>query len=91
MSKSRWRAPIGAKAWDNPSSKRLLRLAELSTFRTDRQGDAQISTDGHKLWIKTQRGSHVLNGRKSRALTSGFHGGDFSRRANSIMQAQHSE
>jgi beta-lactamase superfamily II metal-dependent hydrolase len=32
------------------------RLDGRPVFRTDLNGDVQISTDGHKLWIETDRG-----------------------------------
>jgi len=39
----------------HPSPRTLDRLGARPVFRTDRHGDVQITTDGHKLWIKTQR------------------------------------
>jgi len=38
----------------HPSPQTLDRLGSRPVFRTDRHGDVHISTDGHKLWIKTQ-------------------------------------
>jgi len=40
----------------HPSPQTLDRLGSRPVFRTDRHGDVEISTDGHKLWIKTERG-----------------------------------
>jgi competence protein ComEC len=42
--------------YGHPSPQTLDRLGSRPVFRTDRHGDVEISTDGHKLWIKTQRG-----------------------------------
>ncbi len=41
--------------YGHPAPETLDRLAPRPVFRTDRHGDVEISTDGHKLWIKTQR------------------------------------
>jgi competence protein ComEC len=41
--------------YGHPALQTLDRLGSRPVFRTDRHGDVQISTDGHKLWIKTQR------------------------------------
>jgi competence protein ComEC len=40
--------------YGQPAPETLDRLNGRPVFRTDRHGDVQISTDGHKLWIKTQ-------------------------------------
>jgi len=42
--------------YGHPSPETLDRLAPRPVFRTDRHGDVEISTDGRKLWIKTERG-----------------------------------
>jgi competence protein ComEC len=42
--------------YGHPALQTLDRLGSRPVFRTDRHGDVQISTDGHKLWIKTERG-----------------------------------
>jgi beta-lactamase superfamily II metal-dependent hydrolase len=39
-----------------PSSETLGRLEPRPVFRTDVNGDIEISTDGERLWIETQRG-----------------------------------
>jgi len=39
-----------------PALETLDRLGRRPVFRTDRHGDVQISTDGHKLWVKPERG-----------------------------------
>ncbi|MDP2948981.1 MAG: MBL fold metallo-hydrolase, partial [Chloroflexota bacterium] len=39
-----------------PSPQALDRLDGLPVFRTDLHGDVEISTDGRKLWIRTERG-----------------------------------
>jgi len=41
--------------YGHPSPQTLDRLGSRPVFRTDRHGDVQITTDGHKLWIKTER------------------------------------
>ena len=41
--------------YGHPSLQTLDRLGNRPVFRTDRHGDVQITTDGHKLWIKTER------------------------------------
>ena len=38
-----------------PSPQTLDRLAPRPVFRTDLHGDVEISTDGRRLWIKTER------------------------------------
>jgi len=38
-----------------PSALTLDRLGSRPVFRTDRQGDVEISTDGEKLWVKRER------------------------------------
>ncbi len=48
---------VGEDNWyGHPAPQTLDRLGSRPVFRTDRHGDVQISTDGHKLWIKTERG-----------------------------------
>jgi len=42
-------------SYDLPAPETIARLAPRPVFRTDLNGDVEISTDGHKLWIKTQR------------------------------------
>ena len=42
--------------YGHPAPETLDRLGNRPVFRTDRHGDVHISTDGHKLWIKTERG-----------------------------------
>ena len=39
----------------HPSPRTLDRLGARPVFRTDLHGDVEITTDGHKLWIKTER------------------------------------
>jgi competence protein ComEC len=39
-----------------PSPETLSRLAPRPVFRTDLHGDIEISTDGERLWIETERG-----------------------------------
>jgi len=41
--------------YGHPALQTLDRLGSRPVFRTDRHGDVQISTDGEKLWIKTER------------------------------------
>jgi competence protein ComEC len=41
--------------YGQPAPETLDRLDGRAVFRTDLNGDVQISTDGHKLWIETQR------------------------------------
>jgi competence protein ComEC len=41
--------------YGQPAPETLDRLDGRPVFRTDLNGDVQISTDGHKLWIKTER------------------------------------
>jgi competence protein ComEC len=41
--------------YGQPALETLDRLDGRPVFRTDLNGDVQISTDGHKLWIETQR------------------------------------
>ena len=43
-------------AYGLPSPETLGRLEPLPVFRTDLQGDIEISTDGERLWVETQRG-----------------------------------
>jgi competence protein ComEC len=38
-----------------PAPETLDRLAPRPVFRTDHHGDVEISTDGRKLWVKTER------------------------------------
>jgi competence protein ComEC len=48
---------VGEDNWyGHPAPETLDRLGARPVFRTDRHGDVQISTDGRKLWIKTERG-----------------------------------
>jgi competence protein ComEC len=42
--------------FDLPSSQTLDRLGGRPVFRTDLHGDVEMSTDGRKLWIKTEGG-----------------------------------
>jgi competence protein ComEC len=39
-----------------PALETVDRLGARPVFRTDRHGDVEISTDGRRLWIKTERG-----------------------------------
>jgi competence protein ComEC len=41
--------------YGQPALETLDRLDGRPVFRTDLNGDVEISTDGHKLWIKTER------------------------------------
>jgi competence protein ComEC len=41
--------------YGQPALETLDRLDGRAVFRTDLNGDVEISTDGHKLWIKTER------------------------------------
>ena len=41
--------------YGHPALQTLDRLGTRPVFRTDLHGDVQITTDGHKLWIKTER------------------------------------
>jgi len=38
-----------------PAAETLDRLAPRPVFRTDRQGDVEMSTDGERLWVKRER------------------------------------
>jgi competence protein ComEC len=40
--------------YGHPAPETLDRLDPRPIFRTDLHGDVQITTDGHKLWIKAQ-------------------------------------
>ncbi|UCH86621.1 MAG: hypothetical protein JSU97_08920 [Dehalococcoidia bacterium] len=44
--------------YGHPSPQTLDRLGRRPVFRTGLHGDVQITTNGHKLWIKTQRTGH---------------------------------
>ena len=47
---------VGANnRYGHPADEVLARLAGDLILRTDRQGDITISTDGHHLWLETQR------------------------------------
>jgi len=47
---------VGAdNRFGQPAPEVLARLPARLVYRTDRHGDITISTDGHKLWIETQR------------------------------------
>jgi beta-lactamase superfamily II metal-dependent hydrolase len=41
--------------YGEPAPETLARLDGRPVFRTDLNGDVEMSTDGHKLWIKTER------------------------------------
>jgi competence protein ComEC len=41
--------------YGQPAPETLDRLAPRPVFRTDRQGDVEISTDGRRLWVKRER------------------------------------
>ena len=46
---------VGAdNSYGLPAPETLDRLGTRPVFRTDRHGDVEISTDGERLWIKTQ-------------------------------------
>jgi competence protein ComEC len=47
---------VGAdNTYGQPAPETLARLGSRPVFRTDRQGDVEMSTDGEKLWVKTGR------------------------------------
>jgi len=46
----------------------LERLDGQPVFRTDLQGDVQITTDGHKLWIYRPLDNQVMTGNERRKL-----------------------
>jgi len=41
--------------YGHPAPATLDRLGSRPVFRTDLNGDVEMSTDGRKLWIKTER------------------------------------
>jgi competence protein ComEC len=47
---------VGASnPYGHPAPEALARLAEDRVLRTDEDGDVEISTDGKRLWVSTQR------------------------------------
>jgi competence protein ComEC len=48
---------VGAdNRYGQPSPEMLARLDSRPIFRTDRQGDVEMSTDGRKMWVRVERG-----------------------------------
>jgi len=51
---------VGENDFDHPAPSTLSRLDGTILYRTDQQGDIIFSTDGERLWITTERGSHAV-------------------------------
>lgn len=47
-------------AYDLPSPETLGRLAPRPVFRTDLNGDIEISTDGERLWVEVEKGGEWI-------------------------------